>query len=291
MDLPNKNKKVGFWDFAQHFLIFFMCLAGFLFPDVSFAWFSEDGKEEMLFLNPSISSDISFSDTYVLPYNMVGQKRNSSITPDSKLRFCVVADRVNLDISLNILSKNAIDPSESIDRLLAVNLRIKNILDEYTKLSGRAELLLNDFSNSNLSILIPKKKNKSISSIQSQSVLDEKTDLKKKLANVVNNSLSNKVNLAENNQKTLIVLSRLGVKGRLVNSTSSFQTSDSAPAPGRQQKTSNINDLDRFEGQPPWIVNFILKRINYCIDHKVAMISLVLLIFFFIALIPMRGRR
>ena len=111
-----KNKKFILFHFLMQSFIAFMVVVGFIFPDTSFAWFSETGKEE-IFLNQPVSSDVLISDTYVLLYNRAGQTRNLSILPDYKSQFYVVADRININIPFNVLSKDAIDPDESIDRL------------------------------------------------------------------------------------------------------------------------------------------------------------------------------
>ena len=274
--------------------IAFMVVVGFIFPDTSFAWFSETGKEE-IFLNQPVSSDVLISDTYVLLYNRAGQTRNLSILPDYKSQFYVVADRININIPFNVLSKDAIDPDESIDRLLAVNLRVRTILDEYAKLENRAELLLKDLSIPYLNRPILQKKNRFISSIQQQSVMVEKNKLKDDFANIVNNSSSHKVNVSENNQTSLsgFRFSRLKKKERLsrINSVNN-QSPDPAPVPEfeKVQRVSKISFAKRSNDKLPWIFRFVLKVFQYCIDHKVEIIIFIVLSLFFIALIPRKGR-
>jgi hypothetical protein len=274
-------------------LVVLIFLVGFVFPNSALAWFSEDGKEDVIFSNSSISSDIFFSDTYVLLYNGVGQKRNLSIMPDSKSRFLVVADRIDIDIPLNVLSKNAIDPGESIDRLLAVNLRIKKILDEYERLDNRAELLLKDLGIPYLNRSVSQKRDWFTSSIQQQSVSAHKNKLKKDLANVVNSGQSYKVNQAANNQKTLAVLSRFKKEEQQSVSLTSVdpQLPDHAPEIDRLQRTSHISVTKRSNQDLPWVFSFFLKMFQYIIDHKVEVIIFIVLTLFFIALIPMKGRQ
>ncbi|NDY73815.1 hypothetical protein [Desulfobacter hydrogenophilus] len=54
----------------------------------------------------------------------------------------VTAGTVNIDIPFDILSKTAIFPETSLDRQIAADLRLKNIIDEYLSLKKRnAEVL------------------------------------------------------------------------------------------------------------------------------------------------------
>ncbi|MCK5542492.1 MAG: hypothetical protein KAI40_07340 [Desulfobacterales bacterium] len=284
--------------FLQYSVIVILFLTGIVFPDISSAWFSEEEKHEMFFLNPSISSDILFSDTYVALYDEVGQKRNLFILPESKSRFFVIADRMSIDIPLKALSKNAIDPDESIDRQLTVNLRIKKILDEYTKLDKRAELLLKDLSIPYLNRSTSQKRNWFASSVQQQSVSASKNKLKKDLVGAVNNSQPYKVNQTGNKQKTISVLSRLKEKEKQTVSLASVdpQSADPAPELDHLQRDSRISlsqrsITQRSNEELPWIFKFILKVLQYCMDNKIGIIIFIILTLFFIALIPMKGRQ
>ncbi|MCK5097705.1 MAG: hypothetical protein KAR45_06350 [Desulfobacteraceae bacterium] len=289
-----ENKKFIILHFFQYILVLCVCLTGFIYPDISSAWFSEDREEAVPFLNQPCSSDpsdISFSDTYVLLYNEIGQKKSFSIFPDVKSRFYIAADRVSIDIPLDVLSKNAIDPGESIDRLLAVNLRIKKILDEYSELDQRAALLLKGLHNPYLDDLNQKKRNRFTLSDQQESVSAGKKKLKKDLANVIKNSQSYRINSTKSNHQAFIALTRFKERRRSFNSTHSTQSQGSIHELERFRQASEVNRKKYFGGELPWILNVILKGLKYCIDHKVEMTLYTLLPVFFIFLISLKGRQ
>lgn len=289
--LSIENRKFVFSHFFKYTLIFFVCIAGFLFPGSSYAWFSEDSGETMPLLNQPISPDMRFSGTYVLLYNEDAQKKNLFLFPDFKSQHFLTVDRVNIDIPLDVLSKNAIDPGESIDRLLAVNLRIKKILDEYAKLDKRAEMLLKDIKNPYFDSVNKKNQNIFASSNRKMSVSAGKKKLRKDLTNIIKNSQSYTMNITKNNQKTLTSLTRLTKMRQSFNPTTLTQPTGQSPEFDSLQEQSEVSQRRHIDNELPWIFNFILKGIKYCIDHKVEMTLYALLVIFFISLISLKGRQ
>ncbi len=118
-----------------------------ILPGQSYAWFfSSDDPGNPGFASPSAESDIP-SKLYGLHYHDSENSTDeggSGISHDSGMSGIVFPVRINIDIPLSLLSKEAIDPEESLDRLVAANLRLQNILDEYLALKKRNELLLKD---------------------------------------------------------------------------------------------------------------------------------------------------
>ncbi len=266
--------------------IFFVILFS---PDLLSAWFSEGGEAEMPYFKKPLASDTLYSDTYVLLHNRERQPREFFLFPDSKFNYYVVADSVSIDIPLDVLSRNAIDPGEYIDRLLTVNLRIKKILDEYSKLDKKIELFSNDYGVRFQKGLNPTKRNWFVSSIRSPSVSAEKKKLSKNLSNALKSSQSYRVETKKNRQRSVAVLARLNKK-EASNTITAPQPPIQATELEMQRESSTISMTKHIDDELPWIFNVVLEGIRYCINHKVQIILFVLFVIVIIPLIPLKRK-
>lgn len=82
------------------------------------------------------------SSEYILPCN--DQVGDPSLVQNDSRRFHASADRIDIDIPLVTLSRQTVDTAASLDRQIAANLRIRNILEEYLAVKNRTRLVLKD---------------------------------------------------------------------------------------------------------------------------------------------------
>ncbi len=249
-----------------------------MIPGRSYSWFSssEDSKNSGFIVDTSIP-DLS-SRTYVLNYNTPGDGKKIAIFPDSGNNAVVFADRIDIDIPLSILSKEAIDPEESLDRLLAANLRIQNILDEYLSFRKRADLLLKD-----LRIPYLEKKDKVKTKLAIAGKGGEGEKLKKDIENIIRHDTAYKRAHDEQVDQSVAVIDQINQAG-------------AGKKTGQQQENGNIGNqiagsqsyqklpgqnMDKYnDNKLPWIFRFVLGILKYAYNNKLEIVlgSLVVLI-------------
>ncbi len=249
-----------------------------LIPGRSYSWFSSSADSK----NPGVIMDSSIpersSRTYVLNYNTPGGGKEIAIFPDSGNNAAVFADRIDIDIPLSILSKEAIDPEEFLDRLLAANLRIQNILDEYLAFRRRTDLLLKD-----LRIPYLEKQDKVKPKFAIAGEVGEGKKLKKDIENIIRHDAAYKRAHDEQVAQSVAVIDQItqvgagGKKGlQQENGAIGNQITDSA----RYQKLPVQNMGKYNDNELPWIFRFILGILKYAYSNKMELLlgSLVVLV-------------
>jgi len=217
------------------------------------------------------------SKTYVLDYNTPNDDKEIAISPTSEKNAVVFADRIDIDIPLNILSKEAIDPEESLDRLLAANLRIQNILDEYLAFRKRTDLLLKD-----LRIPYLEKQDKSNAKLAIAGKGVEGGKLKRDIENIIRHNTAYKRAHNEQAEQSVAVIDQITRTG-------------SGEKTGLQQKSGNIGNQiigsasyqkspgekmgKTYDNELPWIFRFVLGILKYAYNNKLEIVlgSLVVL--------------
>lgn len=223
----------------------------------SSAWFSSSETFE----NPRITTKASepdlSSNTYGLHYHDSENSealRSPCISLDSRTSNGFFPVLINIDIPLSLFSKEAIEPEESLDRLLAANLRIQNMINEYLALKKRNELLLKD-----LRIPYLEKKEDSIDPpAEIAGRVDEGEKLKTDIENLIrhrenHNSLNEEqVDLSDGAE-----ISRQGGK----KDANSLAEASIKPFPGQNEDRSNDNEL-------PWILSLFLFVFSFIVNSK-----------------------
>jgi len=254
--------------------IFLLCVI----PDRSYPWFSStEGSKNPGFIRDASISDLS-SRTYVLHYNTPGDSKEIAIFPDSGNNAAVFADRMDIDIPLSILSKEAINPEESLDRLLAANLRIQNILDEYLAFRKRTDLLLKD-----LRIPYLEKQNKvnAKGSIAGKGGEGEK--LKKDIENIIRHDTDYKRAHHQQTEQSVAVIDQIiqtGAGARPEVQQGNGNIGNQITGSASYQKLPGENMGKAYDNELPCIFRFVLDILKYAYNNKLEIVigSLVLLI-------------
>jgi hypothetical protein len=183
----------------------------------------------------------------------------------------IAADQVDVHMPLKILARGSIYPENSIDRLLLANLRIKNLMSEYTKLQKKARLILLDQT------MIPAKTDDRQVDNQerggSDTIEDEKAILNKKLFNI--NRLSRLT------QDDIIFIENYSsLKNKIISSSRPFSyvagataqidhTPDRARAP---VNTVRQNFTGQDHSELPGVFSFLIAVLNYLLTNRVEII-------------------
>ena len=239
----------------------------FLVPDSSFSWFSQSENTKVPCFTMNFSkSDIS-SNIYVLHYNTSEDCENSGISLDWGNNTGLFAGRINIDIPFGILSKEAIDPEESFDRLLAANLRIQNLRDEYLAFRKRANMLLKDLRIPYLEKSIKTKSPE----IAIAGKVQEGEKLQKEIENIVRHGPGYNINNSEQDGQSIASINQPAQAGsggnafqQQGNENASFQGQLSTgyqKLPGENIGTSHDSEL-------PWIFRPVLKVFAYVSNNK-----------------------
>jgi hypothetical protein len=217
------------------------------------------------------------SKTYVLHYNTPGDGKESAISPDYRNNATVFADRIDIDIPLRILSKEAIDPEESLDRLLAANLRIQNILDEYLAFRKRTDLLLKD-----LRIPYLEKQEKGIAKLAIAEKGGEGEKLKRDIQNIIRHDVAYKRAHNEQAEQSVTALDQItgvGAGEKTGQRQENGNIANHGNGSAGYQKLPGENMGKIYDNELPWIFRFILGILKYAYNNKLEIVlgSLVLL--------------
>ncbi len=128
---------------APQKILLFACLI-LLFPLTAHSWFLIQENQVGIRIEPSPRKSDTVSSRYVILPNDGEQDNPSGLIIDTGKSGTVLADLIDVDIPLYVLSVQAIDPAMSLDRWIAANLRIKNILEQYLALQERSREALKD---------------------------------------------------------------------------------------------------------------------------------------------------
>ena len=121
-------------------IIFLVCFV----PLTSHSWFFIQEESPEFQTVTTATGRESVSSGYFLPYTGEVGMESPSLLRDDKGQFHISADRISIDIPLNILSYQVFDTSSFLDRQIAANLRIRNIIEEYLAAKNRTRYVLKD---------------------------------------------------------------------------------------------------------------------------------------------------
>lgn len=217
------------------------------------------------------------SRTYGLLYNTPGDGKEIAILPDAGNNETVFADRIDIDIALSLLSTEAIEPEESLDRLLAANLRIQNILDEYLAFRKKTDLLLKDLR---IPYLEKQNKGKTKLAIAGKDVEGEK--LKKDIENIIRHDTDYKRAYDEQTEQSVTVIDQITQTGAGEKTGLQQENGDignQITGSARYKKLPGQNMGKTYDNELPWIFRFILGILKYVYNNKleIALGSLVVL--------------
>jgi len=262
-----------------------------MYPVSASAWFNKDG-DGIAFQDNLKHKAMTYSNSYVILSNETpGIQQYHFILPDVKPRSYLVVDSIDMDIPLNLLSGNMIDPKEYIDRLLAVNMRITAILDEYSKLDKRAEAILKDLTIPYINNKNNKKRNLFLTSTEKPSVSSRKKNLKKHLAKVINNNRSHKSFSNGYIHGKFNIIKQNSSKNRSTSNGSDKDYQDQNSKPDRISGPPDMIISSRTDDELPRVFILLLDGLKYCFENKIKIIFYIVFLVFIIALIPFKGQK
>ncbi|PID78181.1 MAG: hypothetical protein CSB21_01775 [Deltaproteobacteria bacterium] len=126
----------------------FIFLILFTFNTTVFSWYSPTKTEESYFIDKCSLYKKHFpASSYVIYNNDKSNINCNDLIPESKKNF-IVADRINLDIPLNLLlMESSILLENYLNRLLYVNLRIQKLVSEYDVFRKTSQNVLKNLKN------------------------------------------------------------------------------------------------------------------------------------------------
>jgi len=260
-------------------------------PGVAGAWFAEN-RDDRPFLGRTIPhSGMPSGDLAVYDDIVSGTPR--ILMPVS--RFFVPADTIDLDIPLTLLENTPLSSIDSLDRLMAGNLRFRLLIDEYKALQERADKLLKSLSIPYLDAAPWQPHEKA----HGVTLNDEKKRIESKLDGVLLDSIP--VSLKQNHHTNLSALHSQEGSLLSIHSKSSMENRE-APLPvfnGNDPNSVENIEFGKNSGKLipvisssqnknfPWIVKFFMDLFSYCISHRMEVLfygAVVSMIGYFIAL-------
>ena len=269
-----------------HFL-FVLCVCLFC-SETSFAWFAA-GQENRLFQLPhSCVTDAEPTNTYVLHFNTPAEENCGALFPEPVERSAVYADRINIDVPVNLLFRETVNPAESIDRLISVDLRIQNILDEYLAQTRKYERLLKDLRIPYLEMDKQTQKERKKTKINPERVAAKRKDLKKELINTVQYSGPVQSNRMKQPNEYMVVLHKIKKQSEKKEPGSLAKVKPDVGPKSLHRPVSNPGDFTGYHSEDlPWFFSFALSVFQYGINHKTEIVFWatfsIFLIFFMIA--------
>ncbi|WP_022668824.1 hypothetical protein [Desulfospira joergensenii] len=250
-------------------IILIGCLT-FLAPVTSYSWFSirkEPPPAHQLEI-PEGSSE-TISKHYVLSYNTKYNNRESFLITYPKGKVPIAADLIDIDIPLNVLTKEGFDPTSSLDRQIAANLRIRSILEEYLALKKRTRFALKHLNISSFETE-EKKKPQAQEKIQNLNTLKI---LEKKLEALNLYSIGYlDIGSNQSGKKDDILIAFQNFKKKEASVADSEQVSNRLEGDDEYRKPSSQRVGNSHASELPWIFSFILGIARYAYSNKLEII-------------------
>lgn len=260
MSIEKPDKSINSYILRSGFYFIFFTLILFKFS--CFCWHAEnDINDAFFFLNCQKNKDELCSGSYAVYENFHNEKCLTPVLVSS--RKIPLAGSVNIDIPLSRFSKEAVEPSQYLDRLIAVNLRIKNLMEEYEEIKKKAVVLL---SMDSLHFFIEKNKEKLKSPAinNKKEIYLSKTNIDKELKGILNSSP----------RADLIADSIINNNNSLKTEAKSFGYSYSSALENKYLEKEDFLEnikLDKspvINTEPPWIFTFFIGILKFIKTKK-----------------------
>lgn len=254
----------------------------FAMPGNSGAWFSEHKDPRSFFRRADF--DFFQSPGSLAVYDDIAKGPGRILIPSND--FFIPVDTIDLDIPLTFLSQAPVSPMDALERLMAANLRVKLLIDEYNALQKRADELLKSLSIPYLdSPWQPADRN------GVKSLYEQKKHLETKINGVLVQG-----HVLNHKKFDFVNSSAIGLQpGGVVQSSISPKNPNHAPprvTDGTQGVLPEISPLSTVssEKELPWIFAFFINATSYCLSHRLEAVFYGLFLFFFGYLITLQAR-
>lgn len=201
----------------------------------------------------------------------------------------IFADQIKINIPMNILIQDSIFPDNSIDRMMLANLRAKKVFDEYTELQKKARLII---QNNTLPVEKKDEKKNPVPMDENMNIDEKNEAIQKTMSHV--NVLGFILKEVESGQPPLILEHQSSVNDEFNSPTKNFSDSLSTgntENAGRTVKTGQ-QDLSRKNNRElPWILNGLLKLLNYIVNNRLEIMLYMIFITMVVFLISLKIKK
>lgn len=249
--------------------LFFLCLT----QGKTYAWFhfSDTCENCPVFESPRIAEELSKTYAF-LPNTPDTDSEIRLYRTFSKESSPASAGELKIDIPFNLLSASETNVQASLDRRIAANLRLKNLIEQYRALQKRNAELLKDLS---IPYLEAKKSHKKAVEVSDAKELVPADKLKRQVAEVILFQTDGKVRLPVQESRDLQAV-QAEKKGR----------EDSMPALEKYEALSLEEAYSKNpvgsgayhqtygrDTQMPWIFSLGLKLLRFLANNKIEILS------------------
>ncbi len=233
-----------------------------LIPAKGYGWFhhpnslDEDQKKDRLPVFNAEQAIPKITKTYILLPNRRSKEKTPILYP-GPAGTEVTAGTVNIDIPFKMLSKTAVFPEITLDRQIAANLRLKNIIDEYLALKERNAQLLKGLD-------IPYLEKHDATPKNRPGPVPEQIKAEKKVRETMENVIvfSKAPRTAPVNRQEIVSPAALKQDRPRPDQGSADKSVEAAG--GRSYRTAYGGNTEL-----PWFFSFALKLIRYAVHNKV----------------------
>jgi len=257
--------------FASNILgiVFFLCL----FQGYAYAWFHSSVNCEScpIFEQPRNADHVSKA------YAFLPNKQDAA--PEIRLYrsypeevFPTNAGELKIDIPFNLLSTSETNIQNQLDRRIAANLRLKNLLEQYLEQQRRNAEILKDL---NIPYLDPAKNSKKIVSTSNREELPTAEGLKKKIAEIIlfQGQSKEHATFQDNPDSPPVPAEKKG-RGKSMSDTESNKMwnlkDDYSKSIGQ---TGGYHQLSNQDTELPWIFSLGLELLQSITNNKIEILS------------------
>lgn len=246
--------------------VFFLCLP----QEKTYAWFHSDGNCEDCPVFKSLRGAKDVSITYgFLPNTPETAPKIHLYKTFSKNSFLASAGELKIDIPFNLLSVSVTNVQAQLDRQIAANLRLKNLLEQYLALQKKNAEILKDL---NIPYLESRKKTVPASDTKELAPADE---LKRKMTGVIlfQTSGKDRLPIQDSHDFQTILAGKKGFGNSVPNPKKYGRLSSKEDYSKNSKKTGTYYETYGRNTELPWFFSFGLKLLRYLANNKIKILS------------------
>jgi len=257
-------------------VIYLLTFLGLINYTIAYAYFLIDNHSNGLRIDPGLNQHTSINDnSFYLYDNFFYTHENSFLT--RKINGFIPVNQIKINMPLKILSRTSISPAGSVDRLLLSNLRIKNLVSEYSALQKKTQSIFNGNhvagTGERLAINSSDKGKGRFESIEY-----EKEKINEKIININRLSIMSQESILS--KEALSVALEGDAENRQISALN--MTADAKNSSKAVERTLDLKKADVDMGRQilmrkdnselPWIFNLFLKILNYMLMNRIEVI-------------------
>ena len=238
----------------------------------AFAYFQVHRQSENLRVEHTTNQTSTQDNNTYLIYDNLFSNDSESFLVRNRDDF-IYFDKIDVDIPLRLLKKNLIFENDSVDRMMASNLRIKNLLNQYRGLNSRQRTLQ---QRANLSTTQSPGHNDPSFQQSAEQIEQQRRRIETILKNVRQYDISSAI--SRTNRDVIVLDSFENMAGQPGEVTGydnyiAGRTGEIAQGPsGLESPYRQKQVVNRGTENLPWIFTVALKVINYIMNNRIEII-------------------